>query len=50
MYDSLNSRFDEWIPLYSPRIAKLHSCTWQNSDRDSLKQEVLIDDGRDPKI
>ena len=49
-FEGMNSQFDEWVPLCSPRIARLHSCAWQSNVEDELKRKVLIDDSKDPEI
>ena len=42
-YDGYNERFDENIPLYSPKIAKLLSKTGINSNEDYEVDEELDD-------
>ena len=49
-FDGWNSQYDEWIPLWSPEIAKLNSCSWQSYTEYKIKQKVLIDDRKDPQI
>ena len=49
-FQNLDSRCDRWIPLYSPRIAKLHSCSWQDGVTDPFQLKMLIDDSSDSKI
>jgi hypothetical protein len=42
-YDGYNERFDEQIPLYSPKIAKILSKTGINSNEDYEIDEELDD-------
>ena len=49
-YIGWSRRFDEWIPLWSPRIAKLHSYTWRKYNKGLRKVKAVIYDSADPKI
>ena len=49
-YIGWSRRFDEWIPLWSPRIAKLHSYTWRKYYKGLRRARALIDDSTDSKI
>ena len=46
----LHNQYDKWMPLFSPKIARLHSCAWQSIDEYKINQKVFIDDTMDPEI
>lgn len=50
-FDGWSARFDEWISLWSPKIAKLHTHS-NPKGRKGIRQydDVVIDDSSDPPI
>lgn len=50
-YEGWSSRFDEWIPLWSPKIAKLYSHAKPKSGKGTrYYEETVIDDSSDPQV
>jgi hypothetical protein len=51
-YDGWSSKFDEWLPLASPKIAKLHTYTKPKSGKSGTRsyEDTFIDDSSDPPI
>lgn len=53
-FEGWSSKFDEWIPQYSPKICKLHTyskpLTGGNKKAFKSYEEQLIDDTQDPRV
>ena len=49
-FNGWSYRFDEWVPLWSLKIAKLHHYTWPRYYKGLKGAKVLIDDNNDPKV
>jgi hypothetical protein len=50
-FDGWSSRFDEWVPLWSPKIAKLHSHTKPKGGKGArFSEDTIIDDANDPQV
>lgn len=50
-FDGWSSRFDEWLPLWSPKVAKVYSHAKPKGSKVVRQdQETVIDDSNDPQI
>ena len=50
-YEGWSSRFDEWLPLWSPKIAKLYTHAKPKGGKGTrLYEDTVIDDSSDPQI
>lgn len=50
-YEGWSSRFDEWVPLWSPKVGKLYSHAKPKSGRGTRgNEETIIDDSSDPQV
>lgn len=50
-FDGWSARFDEWISLWSPKIAKLYSHSKPKGGKVTKQyEETVIDDSNDPQI
>ena len=50
-FDGWSQRFDEWVPLWSPKVAKLHSHTKPKGGKNSrFYEDTIIDDASDPQV
>lgn len=51
-YEGWSSRFDEWVPLWSPKVAKLYTHAKPKGGRGAVRmyEETVIDDSTDPQI
>jgi hypothetical protein len=50
-YEGWSTRFDEWVPLWSPKVAKLYTHAKPKTGRGTkMYEETVIDDSSDPQI
>lgn len=50
-YEGWSSRFDEWLPMWSPKVAKLYTHAKPKGGKGTrLYEDTVIDDSSDPQI